>query len=79
MQQTQSQILRSLFPILIITFFLTGITWAAESHSEKPDASLTETNWKPTSLNGQTITLGTGERELHIVLTSDNKVRGFSI
>lgn len=44
-----------------------------------PDVSLTATYWKLTEIDGQSVALGTGERELHMVLTSEgNQVRGFS-
>ena len=45
----------------------------------KPDASLTNTYWKLIELNGQTAELGAGNRELHMVLTTEgNRVQGFS-
>jgi putative lipoprotein len=44
-----------------------------------PDVSLTETYWKLTEIDGRPAALGAGERELHMVLTSEgNHVRGFS-
>jgi putative lipoprotein len=44
-----------------------------------PDASLTDTYWKLTEIDGQPAALGAGERELHMVLTSEGaRVRGFS-
>jgi putative lipoprotein len=45
----------------------------------KPDASLTNTYWKLIELNGQPAALGAGNRELHMVLTTEgNRVQGFS-
>jgi len=44
-----------------------------------PNTSLVNTYWKLVELNGQPAALGAGERELHMVLTSEgNHVRGFS-
>jgi putative lipoprotein len=44
-----------------------------------PDVSLTDTYWKLTEIDGQPAALGAGERELHMVLTSEGvRVRGFS-
>jgi putative lipoprotein len=44
-----------------------------------PEASLTNTYWKLTEIDGQPAILGAGQRELHMVLTSEgNHVRGFS-
>jgi len=45
-----------------------------------PDVSLTDTYWKLTEIDGQPAALGAGERELHLVLTSEEgvRVRGFS-
>jgi putative lipoprotein len=44
-----------------------------------PDVSLTDTYWKLVELDGQAAALGAGERELHMVLTSEGgRVRGFS-
>jgi heat shock protein HslJ len=44
-----------------------------------PDVSLTDTYWKLTEIDGQPATLGAGQRELHMVLTSEgDHVRGFS-
>ena len=45
----------------------------------KPDASLTNTYWKLIELNGQPAALGAGNRELHMVLTTEgDRVKGFS-
>ena len=45
----------------------------------KPDASLTNTYWKLIELNGQPVALGAGNRELHMVLTTEgDRVQGFS-
>ncbi len=44
-----------------------------------PDASLTGTYWKPVELNNGLITLGEGQRELHLILrTGSNQAKGFS-
>jgi putative lipoprotein len=44
-----------------------------------PDVSLTDTYWKLVEFDGQAAALGAGERELHMVLTSEgSRVRGFS-
>jgi putative lipoprotein len=44
-----------------------------------PDVSLTDTYWKLVELDGQAAALGAGERELHMVFSSEeNRVRGFS-
>ena len=45
----------------------------------KPNASLTNTYWKLTELNGEPALLGAGQKELHMVLTTEgNRLRGFS-
>jgi len=45
----------------------------------KPDASLTDTYWKLIELRGEPAVIGAGDRELHMVLiTEDSRVRGFS-
>ena len=45
----------------------------------KPDASLTNTYWKLIELNGQPVALGARNRELHMVLTTeDDRIHGFS-
>ena len=45
----------------------------------KPDASLTDTYWKPVELEGQPVTLGAGEKELSMVLVGkEGRVRGYS-
>jgi heat shock protein HslJ len=44
-----------------------------------PDASLTDTYWRLTEIDGEPAFLGAGQRELHMVLTfAGNHVRGFS-
>jgi putative lipoprotein len=44
-----------------------------------PDVSLTDTYWKLTEIEGQAATLGAGQREPHMVLTSEGaRVGGFS-
>jgi putative lipoprotein len=49
------------------------------SHPPKPDASLINTYWNPVELQGRPVTIGAGQRELHMVLTGrNNRVRGFS-
>jgi putative lipoprotein len=48
-------------------------------HPPKPDASLINTYWKLVELQGQPVSTGTSQRELHMVLTgAGNRVRGFS-
>lgn len=45
----------------------------------KPDAELVNTYWKLTELNGKPATLGTGQKELHMVFSGEsNQVSGFS-
>ena len=47
--------------------------------TEVPDVSLTDTYWKLVEIEGQEASLGAGQLELHMVLTSDgHRVRGFS-
>ncbi|MEJ2503622.1 MAG: YbaY family lipoprotein [Gemmatimonadota bacterium] len=43
-----------------------------------PDASLVDTYWKLTELNGEPASLGAGDREVHMVLTSEMEARGFA-
>jgi len=50
-----------------------------KGHPPKPDASLSNTYWKPVELQGQPVLIGAGQRELHMVLTGrGNRIRGFS-
>ena len=52
---------------------------SGESQSFKPDAGLANTYWKLIELDGQPVSPGANQRELHMVLTSEgNKVSGFS-
>lgn len=45
----------------------------------KPDADLVNTYWKLTELNGKPASLGTGKKELHMVLALEKRrVRGFA-
>ncbi len=49
------------------------------SSAVKPDASLTDTYWKLTELDGQPASLGARGRELHLVMNGqESGVRGFS-
>jgi len=51
----------------------------ASTSTPIPDVSLTDTYWKLTELDGQAAALGAGQREVHMVLTSEGaRVRGFS-
>ncbi len=44
-----------------------------------PDASLTGTYWKPVELNRSAVSVGAGERELHLILQAGNhQAKGFS-
>ena len=48
-------------------------------HPPRPDASLINTYWKLVELQGQPVSTGAGQRELHMVLTgAGNRIRGFS-
>lgn len=52
---------------------------AASRPPPTPDARLTDTYWKLVEMGGLPVTLGTGERELHLVMSGDgNRVHGFS-
>ena len=67
------------FPIEIRVSRVGGTPTGRTAPPPTPDVSLTETYWKLTEIDGQPAALGAGERELHLVLTSEgNHVRGFS-
>lgn len=52
---------------------------AATGDSAKPQASLTNTYWKLTQLDGAPVTMAPQqEREVRITLTDDGKVQGFT-
>ena len=70
-------------PLLLLTFSaLFAITCTLSppaDASSQPNASLTGTYWKLKELNGQPASPGADEKELHMVLTSDDsRVSGFS-
>ncbi len=66
-------------PVKIMVSRVGGKPGNGAPPTPKPDSSLTNTYWKLTELDGQLALLGAGQRELHMVLTSDgNNVRGFS-
>jgi len=50
-----------------------------QAEATTPNTSLVNTYWKPVELENQPVTLGAGEKELHMVLVSEGKgVRGYS-
>ena len=57
-----------------------GDTRAGQGHpTSMPDASLTDTYWKLSEMEGRPTVLGAGQRELHLVLGSEgNRVHGFT-
>ena len=56
-----------------------GTGAGGRSRPAKPAASLTDTHWRLTELDGQPVPLGAGQRELHLVMgTRGRKVQGFS-
>ncbi len=73
--------LLSLLFVAVISIFLAGTSWSGEKTddpSNKPDANLTETYWKLLTMNGNSVTLGAGGKELQMVLKKSTKVNGFS-
>jgi len=72
--------LLSLLFVAVISIFLAGTSWSGEKTddpSNKPDANLTETYWKLLTMNGNSVTLGAGGKELQMVLKKSTKVNGF--
>jgi len=66
-------------PIEILVSRVGATPPGSAAASPTPDVSLTDTYWKLTEIDGQPATLGAGERELHMVLTSEGgRVHGFS-
>jgi putative lipoprotein len=66
-------------PIDILVSRVGGTSSGGSAAAPVPEASLTNTYWKLTEIDGQPAILGAGRRELHMVLTSEgNHVRGFS-
>lgn len=66
-------------PVEILVSRVGGTPRGSATSAQTADVSLTETYWKLTEIDGQPAALGAGERELHMVLTSEgNHVRGFS-
>ena len=66
-------------PVEILVSRVGGTPPGGTKSAPTPDVSLTDTYWKLTEIDGQPAALGAGERELHLVLTSEgNHVRGFS-
>jgi putative lipoprotein len=66
-------------PVEILVSRVGGTPAGGTKSAPTPDVSLTDTYWKLTEIDGQPASLGAGERELHMVLTSvGNHVRGFS-
>jgi putative lipoprotein len=66
-------------PLKIIVSQAAGRLAGGNVPPTKPDASLTNTYWKLIELNDQPAALGAGNRELHMVLTTEgDRVQGFS-
>jgi putative lipoprotein len=66
-------------PVKIMVSQVSGTNSEGRSSPQKPNASLTNTYWKLTELNGEPALLGAGQRELHMILnTEGNRVKGFS-
>jgi putative lipoprotein len=66
-------------PVEILVSRVGGTPPSGRKSAPVPDASLTDTYWRLIEIDGQPATLGAGQRELHMVLTSaGNHVRGFS-
>jgi putative lipoprotein len=66
-------------PVKIMVSRVAGARTGKETTQARPDADLVNTYWKLTELKGQPASLGAGQKELHVVLSSEgNQVRGFS-
>lgn len=66
-------------PLKIMVSQVAGKPAGGNVPPAKPDASLTNTYWKLIELSGQPVALGAGNRELHMVLTTEgDRVHGFS-
>ena len=66
-------------PVKILLSKVGGSRGGQRSEPPGPLASLTNTYWKPVKLGDQAVTLGAGEKELHMVLVGEeNRVRGYS-
>jgi putative lipoprotein len=66
-------------PVKILVSRVGGSRARVRSQSPKPEASLKNTYWKIIEINGQSATLGAGQRELNMALTEEGRqARGFS-
>jgi len=66
-------------PLEIMVSRVRGDRGGQHSPPPTPNASLVNTYWKLVEIGGQPATLGAGDRELHMVLTSEGaRVSGFS-
>ncbi len=66
-------------PVQIMVSQASGTHAKKDAPSAKPNASLTNTYWKLVELEDQPVPLGAGQKEVHMVLTSEtNRIRGFS-
>ena len=66
-------------PVKILVSRVSSTKAKGNAPPPKTNASLTNTYWKLTELNGDPAVIGAGERELHMVLiTEGSRVRGFS-
>jgi heat shock protein HslJ len=55
------------------------VAWGAAAWAESPDAPLLETYWKAMKIGEAPVTVPSGQREPHLVLTTKgNRVRGFT-
>jgi len=67
---------------LVAFSILVFVAWSCHSSarvSNVPDASLKETYWKLTELNGQPIKVpGPDKREIHIILKNGDRLQGFA-
>ena len=66
-------------PVKIMVSRVAGKNTRGTAPSRKPDASLTNTYWRLSELDGEPALLGAGEREVHMILTTEgNRIKGFS-
>ena len=66
-------------PLKIMVSQVSGTNPRMDSLPQKSGASLTNTYWKLTELNGESVRFGDSERELYIaLLTEGNRFKGFS-
>ncbi len=70
---------KMILPVCLAFIFLLGCTHTPSVKTKAIPASLAETYWKFVEMSGQPVEPGTGEKELHLILSQEkNQAKGFS-